>query len=391
MDRSIKFLEKQFHSSHTAYILLDNKCHIIYGNRAAEKHALNIYGRRLILGDSIFDYCLPDEQDMLKKHIVQCKTGQSIHFHKSVESFKRQTLWHSYEIMPIHAEATEDGAILKIHELANGLQTSTTHSAKSSFNDYVKHNLCHAIAEEHISLMFQPIVNMDQKDIEGYEALIRWQDPKLGAISPQRFIPIAEKNGMIHLITRYVLTTVIDLLVTQESFFKDKYISVNISITDLMDQQLLNFIKDAIRQHKHLAIQLELEITESFFIENFEHFKEEIDQLRALGLRIAIDDFGTGFSTLDKLISLKFDRLKIDRKFVRHCLHSYEDQVILDALVDISKKLSLAVTAEGVENKKQLEKMLSIGIDTIQGYYFSKPKPFNVLVEESSLLHIRNY
>lgn len=157
-----------------------------------------------------------------------------------------------------------------------------------------------------------------------------------------------------------------------------------------MDQQLINFIREAIKQHQHLAIQLELEITESFFIENVEHFKEEIDQLRVLGLRIAIDDFGTGFSTLDKLISLKFDRLKIDRKFVQHCLHSYEDQVILDALVEISKKLCLDVTAEGVEDKQQLEKMLSIGIDTIQGYYFSKPKPLDTLMEESSLLHIRS-
>lgn len=390
MEPSKIFLKKQFHTSHTVYILLDHTYQIVYGNRAAEKHALNIYGKRLVLGDSIFDFCLPDEVHILRKHITQSKEGRTIHFHKSVESFKRQTLWHAYEIMPIHSELTENGTLVKIHELPKGLQTDTNNSVKNSFRDYVKHNLCHALTEGQISLLFQPIVNMERRDIEGYEALIRWQDPKLGQISPQRFIPLAEKNGMIHHITRYVLESVIKLLVTHKTFFEDKYISINISIMDLMDQQLINFIREAIKQHQHLAIQLELEITESFFIENFEHFKEEIDQLRALGLRIAIDDFGTGFSTLDKLISLKFDRLKIDQKFVQHCLHSYEDQVILDALVEISKKLCLDVTAEGVEDKQQLEKMLSIGIDTIQGYYFSKPKPLDTLMEESSLLHIRS-
>lgn len=386
---SISILEKQFQTSHTVYIILDNKYRIVYGNQSAKKHALNIYGKRLVLGDSIFDYCLADERTILKKHIIQCQQGQGVHFHKSVESFKRQTLWHAYEIMPIHNDLKEDGVILKIHELPKGLQESTGHLSNNSFNDYVKHNLSHAIAEKHIFLMFQPIVNTSQMAVEGYEALIRWQDPNLGFISPQRFIPIAEKSGMIHLISRHVLTTVIELLLAEDSFFKNNYISVNISITDLMDQQLLNFIKETIETHKHLAIQLELEITESFFIENFEHFKEEIDQLRALGLRLAIDDFGTGFSTLDKLISLKFDRLKIDRKFVQHCLHSYEDQVILDALVDIAKKLSLSITAEGVENKQQLEKMLSIGVNTIQGYYFSKAKPLNVLIEEPLLLDMR--
>ena len=241
--------------------------------------------------------------------------------------------------------------------------------------DYIHYAMLSALDNKLFFLHYQPVFATTTGKIVGYEALIRWQDPDYGMIPPDKFIPIAEKGGLIRKITSFVLKQVAADFQDHPHLLKDAYVSVNISVIDLMGEELLHNLKDILRERPELTERIELEITETYFIDNFDIFSNKIRELRAMGIRIAIDDFGTGFSSLEKLVSIKYDRIKIDRTFVQRIFESPQDLVILETIVSLSKRLELAITAEGVETAEQMELLQKLGIHTMQGYYLAKPAP----------------
>ena len=232
-------------------------------------------------------------------------------------------------------------------------------------------------------LYFQPKVDIRKNKVSGVEALIRWNHPKKGILTPYHFIDIAEKGGIINLIDSYVLKYVIKTLKKwkNDEYLKNLSIAVNISANKFLEPGFINEIKTLIHKYEIDPNKLQIEITETLSIQNFAYTITVLNQIKNLGIEIALDDFGTGYSSLNYLKEIPFDILKIDQTFVRDLLKNEDDIVITKMIVEISKILKKQNVAEGVETKEILEIVKNLGVEIIQGYYFSKPLPENKLKE----------
>ncbi len=239
-----------------------------------------------------------------------------------------------------------------------------------------------ALTEEQFLVYYQPQYNHSTGMLVGAEALVRWQHPQRGMISPARFIPIFEKNGFITKLDFYVFDKVAKFI---RRSLDDKYsvvpVSVNFSKHDIFSQ---NFVEklDAIRQKYDLpAKYLRIEITESVLVGNNKAVNEIIAKLREHGYIIEMDDFGSGYSSLNVLKDLDFDVIKLDMLFLKNEGESSRGGTILSSVVNMAKWLNLPIIAEGVETVEQADFLQSIGCNYIQGYLYSKPLPENEYVE----------
>ncbi|NEQ49320.1 MAG: EAL domain-containing protein [Leptolyngbya sp. SIO3F4] len=236
-------------------------------------------------------------------------------------------------------------------------------------------NLLHeAVKQQEFELYFQPQISIEKHRIVGAEALIRWPNSALGAISPIEFIPIAEASGSIHEIGAWVLYTACKQAQTWRlEGFPDLRIAVNISSIQLANSQLVEQIQ-AVLTETHLPPQcLELELTESAFVKYPEETRKIMEQLKEMGIHLSIDDFGTGYASLSYLQSFPFDTLKIDRCFIRKITQDIDSLAIVETITKLARKLKLDVVAEGVEQVEELKILQKYGCDTVQGYLFSAP------------------
>lgn len=235
--------------------------------------------------------------------------------------------------------------------------------------------LSHAINAGELYVLYQPQVDMqDIHHIKGVEALVRWNHPQHGNISPDKFIPIAEKRAVIEQIGNFVLEKVCQQagLWLQQGFDFGR-ISINISAAQLRTPQAINDIVQVIRYHQIPFARIELELTESVLFQLDDAARELIAQLVQQGLQFSIDDFGTGYSSLAYLRSIQVQRLKIDHKFIRDMLTDNHDLQIIKAIISLGHALNIKVIAEGVEQREQVDLLRSYGCHFAQGYYFSKP------------------
>lgn len=232
-----------------------------------------------------------------------------------------------------------------------------------------------AIKNNEFELYYQPIFSMKEKKFNKVEALIRWNNKKLGPISPGEFIPIAEDIGMMTSIGRWVLeTAAAQMAEWNKAGLTDLIMSVNVSAKQLLDEKFVHHIKRTIYHNELMSHKLILEITESFFLLD-EKVGVRLNELTQLGVKIAIDDFGTGYSNLNYLNKLHISYLKIDKSFIDQIeQHQFNDSVLL-AIIAIAKRMQFTVIAEGVETENQYHFLLKNECDEIQGYYFSKPLP----------------
>ncbi|MDD4504703.1 MAG: EAL domain-containing protein, partial [Clostridiaceae bacterium] len=212
----------------------------------------------------------------------------------------------------------------------------------------------------------------------GCEALIRWKHPELGMISPSKFIPISETNGLIILIGRWVLyTACMQNKLWQASNLKPIYVSVNLSAVQLIQEDFIDMVSDILKETGLSPEYLELEITESVAVKNHEYITGILKKLKKMGIRIALDDFGTGYSSLNYLKNFAITTLKIDRSFIHDINENPKNSAIVSSILAMGHNLRLNVTAEGIETKEQYEVLRDRGCDVIQGFYFSKPLPRN--------------
>jgi len=237
-------------------------------------------------------------------------------------------------------------------------------------------NLREALERDEFSLHYQAKLNLKTNAITGVEALIRWQNPALGAISPMQFIPVAEETGLIIPIGRWVLKTACaQNVVWQDQGLPKVCMAVNLSMRQLMDDNLMQDIRTALQDSGLAPNLLELEITESMLMQNPERIIRILTEIKNLGIRLAIDDFGTGYSSLAQIRHFPIDTLKVDRSFIHDLSKNSEDKTITEAIIAMGKTLSLTVVAEGVETEEQDAFLRSHACDEMQGYYFSKPTP----------------
>jgi len=236
--------------------------------------------------------------------------------------------------------------------------------------------LRNAIANQEFLLYYQPQYDSQTAKIVGLEALIRWQRPERGMVSPAVFIPIAEESGLITEIGDWVLRTAVKQLATwQEAGLEAVPVAVNLSVVQFQQDTLYGSVCQILRDTKVDPNMLELELTEGIAMEDSERTLNVLNQLNALGVRLSIDDFGTGYSSLSYLKKFKIDKLKIDQSFVRGLGSHPQDAAIITAIISMAKSLGFKTIAEGVETLEQLNFLIQHGCDEIQGYYFSKPIP----------------
>jgi len=233
--------------------------------------------------------------------------------------------------------------------------------------------ISHAITQNEFEIVYQLKIASNGK-VNGLEALIRWQSKELGFISPAEFIPIAEQAGKIKAITQWVITRVFkDLHILKKAICSDVLVSLNLSSHDLKDSNFISIIKDKLSKYSVDISNIQFEITESSYLDNFENSNEFFNQVKVMGGSIALDDFGTGYSSLSYLTKIEIDTLKIDRMFVNQFDSSDKDAAVLKAILDLSKRLSLKVCSEGIETADQAKYLIASGSDEMQGYYFAKP------------------
>jgi diguanylate cyclase (GGDEF)-like protein/PAS domain S-box-containing protein len=235
-----------------------------------------------------------------------------------------------------------------------------------------------ALEREEFILYYQPQVNIKTKKICGVEALIRWQHPELGLVSPAKFIPLAEETGSIVQIGEWVLKTACQQSKAwQKMGLPNLKVSVNIAPRQFQEENLVDRIEEILLDTELSPNLLELEITETTIVQNVDFARHALRRLRNMGIHISMDDFGTGYSSLGYLKKFSFQTLKIDQSFVRDLQDNPQDKAIISAIVTLGRGFNLRVVAEGVETVEQLEMLRALNCEEMQGYWFSRPLPTN--------------
>jgi diguanylate cyclase (GGDEF)-like protein len=230
--------------------------------------------------------------------------------------------------------------------------------------------LRNALAGNELRLAYQPIVNLKENRVSCFEALLRWTHGAEGAISPAEFIPVAEETGLIVPIGEWVLREACRMAASWQSQVR---VAVNLSPVQFKNKRLFETVQAILTETGLAPTRLELEITESLLLKDSEQTLHTLHRLRAIGIRISMDDFGTGYSSLSYLRSFPFDKIKIDRSFMRDLERRGDSLAIIKAVIGLGQSLGMSTTAEGVETEEQLKAVREQGCDEVQGFLFSPP------------------
>ncbi len=249
---------------------------------------------------------------------------------------------------------------------------------KSIFQERLIHDVNQAVEQEQFVVYFQPKYDIqgDRYALKGAEALVRWNHPEFGFLTPDKYISLFEENGLIQILDHYVWRKAAD----QVKRWKDELgfsvpVSVNVSRVDLFHPELSELFCSIVREKGIGVEDLHIEVTESAYTNEPDQMIEAVRKLRDQGFLIEMDDFGTGYSALNMLCSIPLDVLKLDMSFVRHMTENDTNEMMVEIIMDMAKVLGVSVTAEGVETDEQLNKLKALGCLLVQGYYFSKPVP----------------
>ena len=244
-----------------------------------------------------------------------------------------------------------------------------------------------AIKEKQFSIVYQPKygIQEDTPTLNQAEALVRWNHPELGFISPGVFVPIFERNGLIQKLDAYVFKEVAKQIHEWKERGYRITVSVNLSRVDIYEPDLVDSLCSLMKENHLSTEDMHVEITESAYAEDTITLKEVVSSLREKGFQIEVDDFGSGYSSLNAIADLPFDVLKLDMAFIRSMDKGQKNKDVIALVMDLAKKIGIKVVAEGVETKEQCDFLKSLGCDYVQGYYFSKPlspKEMEALLEK---------
>ncbi|MFY9278227.1 MAG: EAL domain-containing protein [Caldicoprobacterales bacterium] len=291
------------------------------------------------------------------------------------------TLFKCADIAMFEAKSKDRGRYIFYHE-----------SMEAEFKErmLLGNELRGALERNEFQLHYQPQLNIDTGEIFKFEALLRWHNERFGNVPPIKFIEIAEETHLINPIGDWVLNEACSFLKElHKSGFSHISISINVSIIQLMQHDFVYKVIETLKRHQLDPRYLEVEVTESVFIESYEDVREKLELLSSRGISIALDDFGSGYSSLNYLIEMPINTLKIDKSFIHSISENFEDQTLASMIIMLGQKLGLSVIAEGVETKDQVEYLEKLKCYNVQGYYFSGPVPreevFNLLNREKIL------
>ncbi len=274
--------------------------------------------------------------------------------------------------------------LLRNADMAMYKVKNTGKNGISFFNQQIKEELLEriniekyfdkALKEEEFILYYQPQIMTESCEIDGFEALIRWNSPELGMLSPIKFISIAEETGFIVPLGEWILRSACKYMKTLNAIHNENFkIAVNISVIQLMQEDFISKVRDIITELDFSPQLLELEITESVIMESADLLSDKFQKLRDMGIGIALDDFGTGYSSLAYLKQIPITTLKVDKLFIDDVAHLGSEINLADIIINLGHKMNLSIVAEGVETTEQAQYLRSNGCDKIQGYFYSKP------------------
>jgi len=247
----------------------------------------------------------------------------------------------------------------------------------------IENDLRHALERDELYIKYQPKCEMKSKKLVGVEALVRWNHPQKGELSPDFFIPIAETAGLMIKLGKWVLRTACkEIKKLEQQGMADIELAVNLSTRQFRDPNLIETIQMALAESDFRAVKLELEITETTLMEQIDHAVDLLDQIKSLGISLTIDDFGTGYSSLNYLKRLPIDTLKIDKEFISDIPNNKDDMEISAAVIVMAHKLGLNVVAEGVSTEDQWAFLEKNQCDIAQGYLMGRPMLTNELLEK---------
>jgi len=238
-----------------------------------------------------------------------------------------------------------------------------------------------AIEHDELRLLYQPKIDLRTNQVAGVEALVRWQHPERGFVSPADFIPFAEQTGYIRSITRWVLNAALRDCRHWHDLGFTFPVSVNLSTRDLLDSEIVAFVQQLLKRHGLAPERVCLEITESGFMEDPELALRTLHAIDGLGVKLSIDDYGTGYSSLSYVKKLPVDELKIDRAFIKDMVTDQRDRAIVRSTIQMAHNLGLTVTAEGVEDRAGIDQLLGMECDCIQGFVYSRPVALPALLD----------
>jgi EAL domain-containing protein (putative c-di-GMP-specific phosphodiesterase class I)/GGDEF domain-containing protein len=325
---------------------------------------------------SFDDQCLP----RLCKQISQVAKqgfvyqGQEVHLHSYMgvaNSFHTQDANQLID-NSFHAALAckESGELVSFY-------TQADQQSQKAFNQ-LEHYLLQAVRNDDLILYFQPKVDLVSKKWTGAEVLLRWRHPVLGEMSNEALIHMAEQNGLIIEVGYFVLSNAIDRASEWIEFSPDFSLSINVSAKQICLPTFASKVAALLEQYELPAQNLELELTESCLVSNFEVAKANIDTLRLLGVKFALDDFGTGYASFNYLRKLPFSALKIDKEFLTNIFDNPQDKSIFRSITNIAKKLNKQVVVEGVETREQHLFISNEQCDVGQGFYYAKPMPRDI-------------
>lgn len=235
-----------------------------------------------------------------------------------------------------------------------------------------------AINKGHLELYYQPIIDLQNNHIAGFESLIRWKHPEKGMIPPDLFIPIAEESGLIVEISRQVVAKSCEALRRIEDQKKSTaplFISVNFSAKDFTTSGFRENLQNVIENNGLESSQLHIEITERLLMDQPSNARDTLEDCRKIGIPISIDDFGTGYSSLSYLHYFPIDILKIDRSFIIHMEHDESARELVKSIVALGHNMKMSIVAEGIEDENQARMLKEMGVDKAQGFHFARPMP----------------
>jgi EAL domain-containing protein (putative c-di-GMP-specific phosphodiesterase class I) len=245
----------------------------------------------------------------------------------------------------------------------------------------LEHRLRRALEDRSLALHYQPKIDMRSGQLAGLEALIRWNDPELGAVPPSKFVSLMEETGMILVAGRWALAKAVDDIRRWKAMgLQVPRTSVNVSAIQLRQKDFVDSVLQAIGPFGKDQPLLDVEITESVLVDDIEESTRKLQMLRRAGVQVSVDDFGTGYSSLTYLARLPVDTLKIDRSFVVRMRDAGYPRNIVAMIVSLAHTLGLKVIAEGVEDDEQVRLLRELGCDQIQGYLISQPVPAEQVV-----------
>lgn len=238
-----------------------------------------------------------------------------------------------------------------------------------------------ALAKDEFILYYQPQLNLLTNKLEGVEALVRWQHPEKGLLSPVEFLADIEALGMHSIFDNYILTKACQTSARWfDTYHRRIAIAVNVTAVEFQDENLVSNIQNLLLKYKLPSKYIELEITENVVMTDIERAMDSIVKLQNMGIKVSIDDFGTGYSSLAYLRELPIDKIKIDRSFIKEVASNDSDLTIVKSMIELSHGLGKRVLAEGVETVEQLNVLRHLGCDAVQGYFIDKPMPEEKLV-----------